>query len=243
VLAVGDAAFQKKCLGKMGNVAKEGRTVLFVSHNMTALQSLCSRAIWLSSGQLETDGPASTVVMKYLQANAQMMLDRTWEESDATAGNDAVRLHRARIIAKDPFQVTVADPLQIEFTYSNFVPNTRLNVSMHVYNLEGTCVFNSPSPPQVFPAGRIKAACQIPGNFLNDGYYRVHVMIVKDTSTILLNHNETMLFEVYDTPREYSWYGKWPGVVRPALGWNLEVDRTAEVLQTSDSSRFAVVAP
>ena len=83
VLAVGDAAFQKKCLGKMGNVAKEGRTILFVSHNMTALQALCTRAIWLAGGELQCDGPASTVVTRYLQTNSETMLDRTWDDSDA----------------------------------------------------------------------------------------------------------------------------------------------------------------
>src|SRR5262249_2848407 len=87
VLAVGDAAFQNKCLGKMGTVAGEGRTVLFVSHNMTALQSLCSRAIWLNGGELKMDGPASSVVTKYLQSSAQLTLDRVWADTDETAGN------------------------------------------------------------------------------------------------------------------------------------------------------------
>jgi lipopolysaccharide transport system ATP-binding protein len=222
VLAVGDAAFQKKCLGKMGSVAKEGRTVLFVSHNMTALQTLCSRAIWLSGGEVEADGPAATVVTQYLQANAQTMVDNNWDESDPAAGNEAVRLHRARIVAKDPYHLTVADPFECEFTYSNFNPDTRLNVSLHLYNLEGTCVFNAISPAEIFPAGRIKASCRIPGNFLNDSCYRILVMIVRDTSVILLNHPEAILFEVYDIPREQSWYGKWSGAVRPTLSWEIQ---------------------
>jgi lipopolysaccharide transport system ATP-binding protein len=238
VLAVGDAAFQKKCLGKMGNVAKEGRTILFVSHNMTALQALCTRAIWLSAGELQCDGPATTVVTRYLQTNSETMLDRTWEDSDLTAGNEAVRLHRARVIAGDPFHITVATPLQVEFTWSNFIPNTRLNLSLHVYTLEGTCVFNSVSPAEVMPVGRMRASCDIPAHFLNDGYYRTHIMIVKDTSTVLFNHNETMLFEVFDTPREYSWYGKWPGVVRPNLTWDLEIFQDDEKILSGESVNF-----
>jgi lipopolysaccharide transport system ATP-binding protein len=234
VLAVGDAAFQKKCLGKMGNVAKEGRTILFVSHNMTALQALCTRAIWLSSGELQCDGPATTVVTRYLQSNSETMLDRTWDDSDMTAGNETVRLHRARIVASNPFHITVATPLQIEFTYSNFIPETLLNLSLHVYTLEGTCVFNSVSPAEVMPAGKVRASCDIPAHFLNDGYYRTHIMIVKDTTIIVFNNPETMLFEVFDTPRDYSWYGKWPGVVRPNLRWDREIFQEEEQILSSE---------
>ena len=67
VLAVGDAEFQKKCLGKMGEVAKSGRTVLFVSHNMAAVQSLCQRVLWLSSGVIRDDGLADKVILNYLK--------------------------------------------------------------------------------------------------------------------------------------------------------------------------------
>ena len=93
--------------------------------------------------------------------------------------------------------MTVATPLQVEFTFSNFVAETRLNLSLHVYTLEGVCVFNTVSKPEVLPAGKVRACCDIPPNFLNDGHYRTHIMIVKDTSTVLFNHNETMLFEVF----------------------------------------------
>src|SRR5262249_29103133 len=185
----------------MGTVAGEGRTVLFVSHNMTALQSLCSRAIWLNGGELKMDGPASSVVTKYLQSSAQLTLDRVWADTDETAGNGAVRLNRARIIAADPYHVTVADPLDIEIIYSNLVSDTTLNLSLHLFNLEGVCVFNSISPVRMLPACSVTGLCHIPGDFLNDGYYRIQIMIVKDTSTILLTQNEAMLFEVYDVPR------------------------------------------
>jgi lipopolysaccharide transport system ATP-binding protein len=228
VLAVGDAAFQKKCLGKMGSVADQGRTVLFVSHNMTALQALCSRAIWLSGGEVQEDGPAAAVVTRYLQANTETMLDQTWDDSDPKMGHAGVRLHRARVMAKEPFHITVADPLDIEITYSNYVPGMRLNLSLHLFNLEGTCVFSSVSPVEAQPAGRIRAVCRIPGDLLNDSYYRVHVMIVKDTSVVLLQHFEAIQFEVYDVPREYSWYGKWAGALRPKLQWEIEFAEDAE---------------
>jgi lipopolysaccharide transport system ATP-binding protein len=222
VLAVGDAAFQKKCLGKMGKVANQGRTVLFVSHNMTALQSLCSRAIWLSGGEVQEDGEASSVVTRYLQANAETMLDHRWDDDDPQMEVEGVRLHRVRVLARDPLHITVADPLDVEVTYSNYLASACLNVSLHLYNIEGACVFNSISPASAFPAGQITAKCQIPGNLLNDSYYRVHVMLVKDTSVVVVQHSEAVLFEVYDVPREQNWYGKWQGVIRPKLEWELD---------------------
>ena len=97
VLAVGDAAFQKKCLGRMGDVVREGRTVLFVSHNMTALQNLCSRAILLEKGRVAEDGPAREVVSRYLQEVRTPALEHAWPDPETGPGNDKVRLRGARI--------------------------------------------------------------------------------------------------------------------------------------------------
>ena len=94
VLAVGDAQFQKKCLGKMGDVAKEGRTVLFVSHNLIALRSLCPRAVWLDRGELREQGASSDVVASYLQLQATQQYSQTWDDPTAAPGNETVRLHR-----------------------------------------------------------------------------------------------------------------------------------------------------
>ena len=80
VLAVGDASFQKKCLGKMGNVAKEGRTVLFVSHNTIAMQSLCPHVIWLHDGQLKEVGKSAQVISDYLHLNTSSLTTQVWDE-------------------------------------------------------------------------------------------------------------------------------------------------------------------
>src|SRR5204863_3956735 len=80
VLAVGDAAFQKKCLGKIGHVAREGRTVLFVSHNMTAMQALARRAIWLSDGRIAADGHAPEVVARYLRSSSEPSVRWEWPD-------------------------------------------------------------------------------------------------------------------------------------------------------------------
>src|ERR1017187_3716617 len=94
VLSVGDAAFQKKCLGKLGNVSREGRTIVFVSHNMTALQRLCTRVVWLDRGQVKDTGDARTVIDNYLQTNAVANLESVWEDNLTGAGNERGRLRR-----------------------------------------------------------------------------------------------------------------------------------------------------
>ena len=103
VLAVGDAQFQKKCLGKMGDVAKEGRTVLFVSHNMVAVQTLCQRAFWLDSGQLKAQGEVGTIVTTYLRAGLAEddVTERVWPDIATAPGNETVRLHRISVRPED----------------------------------------------------------------------------------------------------------------------------------------------
>src|SRR5258705_9814767 len=101
VLAVGDAEFQKKCLGKMGDVAREGRTVLFVSHNLGAINRLCSSAIWVNGGKLHMVGESEEVVTRYLSSDAQFSGERRWLDAVDAAGTDEIRLLAVRISNDD----------------------------------------------------------------------------------------------------------------------------------------------
>ena len=228
VLAVGDAAFQKKCLGKMGNVSREGRTIVFVSHNMTALQRLCTRVVWLNGGQVIETGDAKMVIDHYLQKNAVANLESVWDDNPTAPGNDRVRLRSVRILPKadagEP--ITVHTPLQMEFTYFNYVPDTVLNVSMILNNLEEVCVFASASDFEPRPQGVIRHTVEIPGNFLNVGSYYVNMLIVKDASTGILFQNNVAAFEVVEGQVVGNWYGRLPGAVRPQLKWLSEVIET-----------------
>ena len=121
VLAVGDAAFQKKCLGKMEDVTKEGRTVLFVSHNMIAMQSLSDRVIWLNDGKVMEDGQSSHVVSHYLQSSLSALREQLWDEIDNAPGNDKVRLHRVCIRPENGTpsddHITMETPFNIEVQF------------------------------------------------------------------------------------------------------------------------------
>jgi lipopolysaccharide transport system ATP-binding protein len=221
VLAVGDASFQKKCLGKMGDVSRQGRTIIFVSHNMTALRSLCSRALWLNGGKIVETGNAGDVIDHYLQKNTVANLESLWESELAAPGDHQVRLRAVRVIpeAGSSDQITVHTPLRIEFAYWNYLPGAVLNVSIFLNNLEEICVFNIVSDFAPRPAGLIRHTVRIPGDFLNTGSYYVNLLIVKDTSIVLLRQDNVVAFEVVEGKVLGNWYGRVPGVVRPKLSW------------------------
>jgi lipopolysaccharide transport system ATP-binding protein len=232
VLAVGDAAFQKKCLGKMGTVAKEGRTILFVSHNMTAVQSLCQRGIWLDGGQVARPGPIGTVVSEYLQTTTTAFVEQMWTTLDTAPGNEKVRLQRVRMCSGNgerPEQITVQTSFSIEIDYWNLKPEARLSLSLMLYNQEGLCVLASPSVSdrswfgRPLPAGLFHSACRVPGELLNAGIYRAALLVVQDAAHVVYTHKEAIVFEVIDSAQgRGNWYGEWVGVVRPRLDWTTQ---------------------
>jgi lipopolysaccharide transport system ATP-binding protein len=230
VLAVGDASFQKKCLGKMGDVAKSGRTIVFVSHNMTAMRRLASRAIWLEGGQIAESGPTSNIIDAYLQKNTESNLESVWEDERTAPGDDSVRLHSVRVVPQGNSDglITVHTPLRVEFTYWNYVPGTVLNVSMILNNLEEVCVFSSFSDFAPRPTGLIRHTVSIPGDFLNTGSYYINAMIVKDASVGILLQNNVVAFEVAEGEVVGNWYGRPPGAVRPTLVWKSEALESAD---------------
>jgi len=232
VLAVGDAEFQRRCMGKMGQAARSGRTVLFVSHNMAAIESLCSRAIWLEAGRCAADGAPADVISDYLATSLSVLNDRFWPDPDLAPGNDRVRLRRARVQPElgDPEDlIFVTTPFRIEFEYWNMRPDARLNLSLHIYNEHGVIVFNAvPSLETVwrgrpFPRGLFRDTCHVPGDLLNDGVHRIELLVVENSSHVIHRMDDVVVFEVRDIgdARE-GWYGRWPGAVRPRLVWETE---------------------
>jgi lipopolysaccharide transport system ATP-binding protein len=232
VLAVGDAAFQKKCLGKMGDVAKnEGRTVLFVSHNMTAMQTLCNTAIWIDRGEVKAQGGVNSILRNYLDSIAyEQDNKKIWTLEDAP-GNERMKWLRIEIEPTSPCdEVTVETELKCIFEFWNYQEGATLNFSLVLYNIEGIIVFNSCSSPVGLQEGIICGECVIPGNLLNDETYQVTIMLVEDTSKVIHKLEKVLTFQVQDSPRQFNWYGKWVGLVRPELAWKVEKirDRAAQ---------------
>ncbi|HRS54473.1 MAG TPA: ABC transporter ATP-binding protein [Bacteroidales bacterium] len=220
VLAVGDVDFQKRALGKMGEVSKnDGRTILFVSHNMTAIQTLCSRAVLLSKGQIVEIGKVDNVVNSYLKKETNQSLKLVWNDNNNCPGNEYFSLKSAKIIPENNSPViTVETPLSVEFEFINYTPEYNINLSLHLLNAYGEKVFNVLTPSiKLEKQEYFYAKCKIPGNFLNDGFYTIELMFVKDVSEVLLHIKDLLSFEVNDIPREGLWVGKWEGAVRPKL--------------------------
>jgi lipopolysaccharide transport system ATP-binding protein len=242
VLAVGDFSFQKKCIGKISAVAREGRTVLFVSHNIVALRSLCHRAIWLSEGRVERIGGVDEVVNGYLQQDNRTRHEKIWSEpggepdlAESRSPSSEVSMRSVRLepqTALPDDRLTVQVPISIVFEYVNRIPDNLLQVSFVLYNVEGICIFNGRSTPKRFPVGHIRQTCLIPGGLLNDDSYTVRVVIVRDTNVGIFDEYGVLSFDVHDVEREGGWFGKWIGVIRPEFEWEDQVSEAAG--QTSD---------
>ena len=237
VLAVGDAEFQKKCLGKMKDVsAKEGRTVLFVSHNMAAVNNLCSKAIMLNGGSVIHEGETAQVVDHYLNSGMEKSGELIWPNPEEAPGNERVRLKAVRIISdsKVTADVMLDQDCSIEIDYINLADNLPLGASIHLLDKMGVEVLASGNLHSAnlirddwfgkgFPKGVFRTVCTIPANFLNENHYSIRVAIVSNISHLELLTGEIIGFNTHDTGemrKEYT--GHWLGVVLPKLAWQTE---------------------
>ncbi len=232
VLAVGDAAFQKKCLGKMGDVAKEGRTILFVSHNMIAVKSLCQRAVWLDKGQLKEVGESGQIVSNYLHSNAFLQTEQVWDNVETAPGNDILRLHRICVRGEEGSpsdQITMQTRFAIDVEFWNMLPGAHLNINLHLITEEQIVAFSTSTADEPgwwtdpLPVGLFRGVCHIPGNLLNSGLHRVTLLAVKNQSRIIYRHEDLLSVDVLDLrQRSEGWFGKGSGVVSPLLNWTME---------------------
>jgi lipopolysaccharide transport system ATP-binding protein len=161
------------------------------------------------------------VIARYLADRSTTTLERVWpEDSSHRTGY----LRRVILDAAQKDHVDTNTKLEFLFEYVNKLDDVVLNFSLVLFNLDNVCIFNSVSPTQSMSAGLLRGRCTIPGGFLNDGQYRIRLMVVKDTSVILCEEEEALVFEVHDAPRNVNWYGKWLGVVRPSLPWKISAE-------------------
>jgi lipopolysaccharide transport system ATP-binding protein len=232
VLAVGDSSFQKKCIGRMGEVGKEGRTVVFVSHSMTAITRLCPRAICLDRGRAVADGPAAEVTAAYLRSDVGSMAQRFWTDPVTAPGDQVARLRAVSVIADDGAPratVHIRRPVILEMVYDILRPGCCPVPNFHLYNEEGICVFVTiDTDPawrrQTKPVGQYVSRVTVPGNFLSEGTLIVDAAIsTMETTTVHAHEREAVAFQVIDSIDGDSMRGDYggamPGVVRPRLDW------------------------
>lgn len=232
VLAVGDISFQKKCLNKMKTVGESGRTVLFVSHDMNAINRLCSRTIWLKNGKIEKDGETGEVVSQYLHEQSESGAEKSWENVKNPPGNEITKLLKVRVCDESGATSSAMDirhPIGIEMTYEVLQEGKILVPNFHFYNEQGICAFvahdwNEPWRTKSRPRGIYTTTAWIPGNFLAEGH--IFVTVAVSTYEPLIVHfveRDAITFNVVDSPDGDSargdFAGHLPGVVRPILDW------------------------
>jgi lipopolysaccharide transport system ATP-binding protein len=227
VLAVGDADFQKKCLGKMQEVAsKQGRTILFVSHNMTAVSQLCDRTLLCNRGSLVCDGRTDDVIGKYMKLDAPGQGCRSWLGEQNSPGKKEFSLLSISLasdtgIPQSHFQNI--DPIDIEITYRLLEHLPRLRVSIRLFDASGTVIFASTDRPAQSDEGVYRSTCRIPANLLNDGAYFVGPTADIPFEEVLLHPEPLIQFTVEHTGDSGTVGSeKFPGVIRPCLKWRCD---------------------
>lgn len=232
VLAVGDAEFQKKCLNKMQDIGKTGRTVLFVSHNMMAVGRLSERIILLKDGEIAMDGAPVDVVSTYLGEGTTKSAMREWTQSENAPGDKAVRLRAVRMRTEEgdiADTVLTNQPFYLEMEYDVLQPGNWLVPNFHLNNEEGVRIFTTLDVDPEWrrrprPAGRYTSSALIPGNLLSDGKILVHAAMMTPQPFVarFYEHNVISL-QVIDDMEFDSARGDWTrrigGVVRPLLKW------------------------
>jgi lipopolysaccharide transport system ATP-binding protein len=239
VLAVGDARFHRRCLDKMRDVSREGRTVLFVSHNMSAVSRLCDRTILLDGGSLSLDGPTQEVVSKYLSTGRATGGMREWNNPAKAPGGEIARLHAVRVRLQEEQiadAVDIRQPIALEMEYAILRPGYVILAFFNVFNDTGVHVLELVDLDPEWrrrprPAGRYVVTAWIPGNLLAEGLLLVSAGVTTVAPSILqFNEHEVVSFHVFDSLDGDSARGDWAGtmtsIVRPLLQWTTQFSST-----------------
>ena len=234
VLAVGDIQFQKKCIGRMSEIAGSGRTVLFVSHNIASITSLCNRCILLESGKVIADGAPSDVILKYYCGGSSSPAAFDLSTSEKKVGDSHVQLIsgkiedlNGRVIHEPELGQSVIIAMRYRILDTSKVKSVP---SFHFFRGDGTCAFIAAAPNvKIVEPGEYLAMCKLPPHFLNDGAYFVGLAVASfSESGHVVNFFEesAMSFNVRDPMdsdgNRYGYGGPMPGAVRPVFDWTIE---------------------
>lgn len=231
VLAVGDALFQKKCAGKMGGVAKSGRTVLFVSHNMAAITRLCGQVVWLDEGQVHMIGAPDNVVAAYLATGAETEGERRWENLEQAPGNEKIRLRSVRMLNSEGIPTATVDvrhPFYVEMEYDVMEPLLGVQVGFWVLTPDETVVFVAGDKEDVSwidkprNTGKYRSRCKIPGRLLNSGYYTLTVASDLRNIELLFVEENVLSWQVEQTEIPAHSATRPSGVICPFLEWQVQ---------------------
>ena len=234
VLAVGDITFQKKCLSKMSEVARAGRTVLFVSHDLGAVNTLCNRAILLHQGAIVRSGPTRAVTDYYLDTSRKLYSPITWAELPEEE-SDEIQLRKlsARQRGVNTGTIDCREEFTISLEYENrkSLPGSRFFILLR--NGKGEVVFATsdydvPTPEAIDRRpGRFVSEVTVPGKLLKAGSYFATVGADIKNQRIIIAENDCLEFEVYESADDaLAERHKRPGLIAPVLRWETFEDRS-----------------
>lgn len=213
VLAVGDAEFQKKAIGKMQDISREGgRTVLFVSHNILAVKSLCKTGILMEYGKIIKKGGINEVVDLYLSKSNELITSAVSIESRSN-GFIVHSISVSNNGIDGNFDIAEDLVFSINITSERLIE--AININIFINTIEGMSIFATCSPEKRQEIGMFKYECIIPKNTLNDIFYNVDLMVVENGPKILFDLKELMTIEGIESKREGAWLDKFPGLIRP----------------------------
>lgn len=239
VLAVGDSRFQKKCLSKMNSIGDQGRTIVFVSHNMSAITRLCKRAILLRDGQVVNDGPSADVVANYMTTGITQVGCREWYDEAEKYGDDIVQLLAVRVRDTDRITLDTTDirnAVVIEMEFQVMKDGFKFLPHFHLFNESGVNMMTIVDLDKewqniIRPKGTYRTAVTIPGNVFSECTVFVHANMISLEPPI--NHfaaADVIAFQVFDSLEGDSARGVYVGplnsIVRPAFEWNTEYKKT-----------------
>lgn len=234
VLAVGDAEFQKKCLGKMKDVSSTGRTILFVSHNMSAMTNLCNKGVYLKQGKIAGTGGILPIINSYMGDGSLALTQKAWDEKDAP-GDGSARLLEIRLVNEKNEPVTYVllgdKKFGIEFKYKVLEPISMPVPQLHFFNdrQDNVCISygnfeysNFYSSDEILSPGIYNSTAWLPQKMFNTQFYQVSVgMSNLEKSVLHFWEQEAITFEVVEdlSLRKILYKGSIGGLLRPELEW------------------------
>ncbi len=246
VLAVGDTRFQEKCLNKMDDVGRKGRTVLFVSHSMPNITRLCKRAILLENGTVAANGASHSIVNLYLNNGRDTAASREWTDMSKAPGTDIVRLRGIRIILENGCVMDTVDISQtfgVEMEYEVLKPGYMLMPYYHFYNETNIAAFDVHDTDKAWrrrprPAGLYKSTAWVHGNLLSEGRMFISAGLTRvDAAQTQFHEKYAVTVQIVenlenDSPARGDWSGEMGGVVRPLLRWSTQYGDTHDSPQS-----------
>lgn len=225
VLAVGDAEFQKKCLGKMGDVSKgEGRTVLFVSHNMAAVKELCNSGLFLKNGQIEYNGSILDAVEYYQKSSQNTGLSGFTTDFDSAIGNENIRILKFLVFPTNGNIVEISSGFYFDMDIYSNVENRNLALTVELKNAEELILFHHGhwiTENKDMKKGKHNIKGFIPGNILNSGIYSFNIMFAENLHHVYFAQKEICLFEIENETLARN-TTKLPGIIRPQIQYQYE---------------------